>query len=445
MTELEKFALRFSEICDGNPENLSIEKARRIIQSINEFLYTSDDSLGTLSELDTEFAYFSEFHKYWEKHHREILNLTIDESACKLVAEALHDVYVKTKGKAFSNVWDTCGLYDDEVCRVRMISANQDFRGSRNFAELAEIYRGDNTIFDEHCIVNDPEEFVRSLEITRLSQSDKRSQYAKGISNFLIEYESSPYEIIDKFGRDVYEFRNTLINYPSSGYGNKKADMFIRDMVVLGIWDNVTGFDKIDVASDVNTIKVALRTGIIKSEIPLVSSFLDIFCYQYGYVDEMNALAWRKVWEIWTSLYPKEGISSPCLLDYFIYNVVGRQFCKKTLFVFECETKEHCFKWHSSRNKKCQICHKCGIQNQANVINRLMPCMDKDGNIAIKQTDFYRSGIAEPNIECCPFYNACRENGFKLLDAPKSISILGQTGWSSAYAQKGKGGGGLMA
>lgn len=52
--------------------------------------------------------------------------------------------------------------------------------------------------------------------------------------------------------------------------------MFLRDMVVLGIWQNVDGFDKIDVASDINTIKVALRTGIIKTEIPLVSSFLDI-------------------------------------------------------------------------------------------------------------------------------------------------------------------------
>ena len=32
--------------------------------------------------------------------------------------------------------------------------------------------------------------------------------------------------------------------------------MFIRDMVVLGIWENIFGFDEIDVASDINTIKV---------------------------------------------------------------------------------------------------------------------------------------------------------------------------------------------
>lgn len=93
--------------------------------------------------------------------------------------------------------------------------------------------------------------------------------------------------------------RNDLIAC-NAGYGNKKADMFVRDMVVLGIWQNVTGFERINVASDVNTIKVALRTGIIRTAIPLVSSFLDIFCYQYEYIDEMNAAAWRRVWEIWT-------------------------------------------------------------------------------------------------------------------------------------------------
>ena len=74
--------------------------------------------------------------------------------------------------------------------------------------------------------------------------------------------------------------QKALINLPHSGYGNKKADMFIRDMIVLGIWKNVKNFESINVASDVNTIKVALRTGILKTEIPLVSSFLDIFCYQ---------------------------------------------------------------------------------------------------------------------------------------------------------------------
>lgn len=126
--------------------------------------------------------------------------------------------------------------------------------------------------------------------------------------------------------------------------------MFVRDMVVLGIWQNVTDFERINVASDVNTIKVALKTGIIRTAIPLVSSFLDIFCYQYEYIDDMNAAAWRRVWEIWKQKYPKESISSPCLMDYFVYNVVGRQFCKESLPIFTCPNG-HIFRWHSAKTR----------------------------------------------------------------------------------------------
>ena len=53
--------------------------------------------------------------------------------------------------------------------------------------------------------------------------------------------------------------------------------MFLRDMIVLGVWEKPKNFDKIDVASDINTVKVALRAGILKTAIPLVSSLLDIF------------------------------------------------------------------------------------------------------------------------------------------------------------------------
>ena len=194
-----------------------------------------------------------------------------------------------------------------------------------------------------------------------LSQNDKRINYAKNISGFLLAHDCSPYEIINKYNRDVYSLRNAMIAC-NAGYGNKKADMFIRDMVVLGIWMNVTGFENINVASDINTIKIALRTGIIKTEIPLVSSFLDIFCYQYSYIDDMNAKAWRRVWEIWNNKYPNEQIASPCLLDYFVYNVVGRQFCKESLSIFKGDNCGHIFRWHSGQNKTCQVCHAQGVK-----------------------------------------------------------------------------------
>lgn len=442
MKELEKFAGKISALYE---RPLDIVGAREIVDEINEFLYTSNSNLGLVSELGQQFPYFSAFHKFWHKHHKEILDLQISNEACEKVADALYDVYNRTNGRAFEEIYDTNGLNFEEICKVRLLTANQDFRGSRSFKDLSKIYLDDPTLFDEHSIVLNPDDFVKSLGITNLSQSDKRVQYAKRISQFLIEHKSTPYDIIHVFNNDVTLLREAMINYEGAGYGNKKTDMFIRDMIVLGVWKNITGFDSIDVASDVNTIKVALRTGILTSAIPLVSSFLDIFCYQYGYVDEMNALAWRRVWEIWQRKYPNETIISPCLLDCFIYNVVGKQFCKYNLHYFVCE-KEHGFYWHSSRNRTCQVCHKTlGERNPAKLLCSSLPCDAEEGYIAIDNTEFARSNIAFPNYRQCPFKDICEVYGNKFLMPPKSISIMGQTGWSTAYAKEKSGGGGLMA
>lgn len=445
LTELDLFVQRINEICATTVEILSTEQAREIVKELNNFLYTNYEEIGFVEELGQNFEYISDFHKYWHYHHREILNIEIDEDVCREVAAALHEVFTRTNGRAFTEIYDTNGLSAEDICRVRILTANQDFRGSRSFKELTNYFLDDRSIFDEQVIFHDPQDFITALGISNLSQNDKRIQFAKNISRFIIRHNVQPYDIIDCYNRDVYSLRNAMINEPNAGYGNKKTDMFIRDMVVLGVWNNVIGFENIDVASDVNTIKVALRTGIMKTSIPLVSSFIDIFCYQYGYIDEMNARAWRKVWEIWRDEYPEESIASPCLLDYFIYNVVGKQFCKETLCTFICNEVGHTFKWHSGRNKNCQICAQDRVRNKATVIRKSLPCTDNEGRIAILQTDFYRSNIASPNYDTCPFKEICTVHGNNVLEPPKSISIKGQTGWETAYAKRGHGGGGLMA
>lgn len=444
MKTLKAFLQRLQAIA-GSSADLDVPQARQVVSELNTYLYTNYNGLGKTVALDTAWPYFSEFHRFWEQYHRKILNLKVSQRACKAVADALHDVYLRTNGEAFSSVYDTMGLSPQNICRVRMLTANQDFRGSRSFRELAEKFNDDPTRFQERNIAQDPESFIRLIDAGSLSQSDKRIQYAKNIAKFLLEHHSAPFGIIDCFGRDVYDLRQALVNYTGAGYGNKKADMFIRDMWVLGVWKDVRGFEKIDVASDVNTIKVALRTGILTSEIPLVSSFLDIFCHQYGYVDEMNAAAWRSVWENWNKNYPREAIASPSLLDYFVYNVVGRQFCKESLCIFEGNGCGHQFRWASGQNKTCQICAGEGIDNRASVVRKVLPCEDDMGHIAIERTEFYRRGIANPNLTACPFKPICDKVGHKQLQPPKSISIMGRTGWTTAYADREAGGGGLMA
>lgn len=441
MNEFSAFCEALKSIVDKHPL-LNIDAAREVVQQLNEFLYTTHPNIGTIQTLGTTFNYFSDFHKFWHQHHKEILNCQIDDHCCELVADALHSVYLRTSGTAFHSVYNTCGLSKEDVCRIRILTANQDFRGSRSFTDLASVFLSDPSTFDENNIETDPATFLKYIEVGGLSQNDKRLSYAQNISRFLLSHRCSPYDLIDCYNRDIFALRNDIIQ-SNSGYGNKKADMFIRDMVVLGIWTNVTGFENINVASDINTIKVALRTGIIKTEIPLVSSFLDIFCYQYGYIDDMNAAAWRRVWEIWTEKYPRETVASPCLMDYFVYNVVGRQFCKESLAIFQC-TNGHEFRWHSARNSTCQVCYNHGIRRvPATLVHKCMPCEDKDGRIAILNTDYVKSSPENQKFTECPFSNICRDK--KHLMPPKSISIMGQTGWQSAYAKKGDGGGGLMA
>ncbi len=443
MDKLTKFCSEIRSII-GDSETLTIEDARMVVKNINDFLYTYYPNIGSTFVLGESQKYLSDFHRFWEERHKEILDCKIIEDKCEEVADALHSVYTFSDGKAFSDLYDTCGLKKKDICRVRFLTANQDFRGSLDFKKLANIFLSDPSIFDTDVIYENPEDFVQNIGISSLSQNDKRISYAKNISNFLIGLGCTPFELIHIYNRDISKLRDAIINCDGSGYGNKKADMFVRDMVVLGVWDNITGFDKIDVASDINTIKVALRTGIIKTEIPLVSSFIDIFCYQYSYIDSMNALAWRRVWEIWKSKYSAECIESPCLIDYFVYNVIGKQFCKESLSLFQCESKEHTFYWHSPLNKTCHVCRSKGVQRRkATRIARVMPCSCDQGHIAIESTDYVRSLPEGKKMHECPFRNICTEN--RNLQPPKSISILGKTGWLTAYTEKDEGGGGLMA
>lgn len=443
MDALKRFCTEIKNVLD-NADSLTIPEARKVVKSINDFLYTNYPGIGSTFILGDYREYFSDFHKFWESHHKEILECKIDNGKCELVADSLHSVFVKTNSAAFRELYDTCGLSKQDICRVRFLTANQDFRGSLEFARLAKIFKTDNSIFDEELIHEDPASFISKIGIADKSQNDKRNNYAEAITEFLLREQCSPYELIDKYNRDIFALRQSIIACDGSGYGNKKTDMFLRDMVVLGVWNNVLNFDKIDVASDINTIKVALRTGIIKTKIPLVSSFLDIFCYQYGYIETMNANAWRSVWDIWKKKYPTECIESPCLIDYYVYNVIGKQFCKEILHKFECETHKHSFMWHSGRNKTCQVCLKNGIKRiKAIPVARVIPCSHEEGYIAIKETDYVSSLPEEQRMDACPFKDICKENRY--LQPPKSISILGATGWMTAYAKKDEGGGGLMA
>ncbi len=427
---------------------LTVEEARLVVSKMNEYFFTNYEGIGTTNILDNDYEFISEFHKFWERNHKEILNPSIDLSRCEAIADILHDIYIKYDKKPFYNIYDTCGLTSQEICRIRYFSSNQDFRGSRSFSELAEIYRVDPSIFDTEKIYEKPVDFIKDIGISGLSQNDKRIHFASNAAKLLIDNKIEPYDLLSFCTNDIAQVRQLLVSNKGAGYGNKKADMFLRDMVVLKVWNNVTNFDVIDVASDVNTIKVALRCGILKTDIVLISSFLDIFSYQYSLIDTMNAKAWREVWNAWQRKYPTECIESPSLMDYLVYRIVGREFCKESLYTFRCETGAHTFKWHSAKNRTCQICHKQGQRHKAEVVKKTLPCADNEGHIFFeKNINVNTDNAVLAGMKTCPFVCVCcpSNNRFKKYNPPKSISILGRTGWDSAKARRDEGGGGLMS
>lgn len=428
--------------------DLSISEVRLIISRINEYFYTTHKGIGSTEELGRKFEYFSEFHKFWKKNHAQIINPKIDSDNCNKAAECLHDVFLKYGEAPFQELYEVGAATPEVICKVRYFTATQDFRGSRKVEELLENYEDDPSRFQNSYIHENPADFLKFIGITKLSQNDKRERYLEISSQLLLDNNIEPIDLFETCGKDLLKLRNLLLGNKGSGFGNKKTDMFIRDMIVLGVWENPINFDKIDVASDINTVKVALRAGILKTDIVLVSSFLDIFCYQYGLIDQMNAKAWRKVWEAWKSNFPNECVQSPCLMDYLIYRIIGKEFCKEALATFQCDKYAHTFKWHSARNRTCQTCIVKDERNTARVVEKALPCSEELGYLYIEKNKFVSgSNSVLSGLKECPFVKVCNPKGptFRKLNPPKSISILGQTGWDTARADKDEGGGGLMS
>ena len=418
--------------------------AQRLLTGLNQYFFQTYESIGTTTFNGEELKYFSDFHKFWEEHHREIINAKIDRAQAQLAAQSLDKAILSYGNQLLTVTHDAAGLSQQAIAQVRFFTANQDFREppKNPFGR----YPDAPSQFDADVIVERPAEFLNFLGMTRLSQTDKRLDFAKNAAAFLISNGITAFEIAQHFSNNAVQIREALINAPNMGYGLKKANMFIRDMVELGVWPDLSGFDRVDVASDINTMKLALRTGILKTDIPLISSFLDIFCYQYGYIDEMSAQAWRVVWEEWKRLHPETAPSSPCQMDFLLYRI-GREYCDENIVSYECGDG-HLFFYFGARLQYCRICRQSGHKTLAQGRARILPCQidseklpRENGVLLLSDSNLLRTfdGV-------CIFEGTCRPRSadFKALNSPKSISIKGQTGWTNSYAYRDKGGGGMM-
>jgi len=234
------------------------------------------------------------------------------------------------------------------------------------------------------------------------SQRDKRKPWMLNSAKLLVEkYESAAYKIYDVHKGDVLEIVKALTAEERYGFSNKKAHMFLRDMADLGVWKYKKNIEKLDVMSDKNTMRVAMRTGILQFRIPLLASFLDVFCFQYSLVDKLNREAWRKVWEEWDEKIPNNHRPpTPASMDYLIFRL-GKIACRP--------------------NKR--ICPP-----EKKIIDKKLESLIPQDQLIFKDDNY------------CIFSSVCQA-GRKMLNAPNSISIEGRTGWKSGKTNKGGGGG----
>lgn len=233
------------------------------------------------------------------------------------------------------------------------------------------------------------------------SQRDKRKPWMLNSANLLVgKYNASAYNINEFHDGDVIAIVEALTSEERYGFSTKKAHMFLRDMADLGVWQYRNNIEKLDVMSDKNTMRVALRTGILQFRIPLLASFLDVFCYQYSMVDRMNREAWREVWKAWGNISENHRPPTPASIDYLIFRL-GKIACRPN--------KRFCPPEKRIPEKK---------------LESLIP---QDRLI------FNENGY-------CVFSGVCTLEK-KILNAPNSISIEGRTGWKSGQTNEGGGGG----
>jgi hypothetical protein len=373
----------------------SADLIANILHEINRFFYTQTTDIRDI-KCETPYGvtdYFSEFHKFWEGNHRQTLGVSIDNEKCQIVAERLELNYRPFSPKS---VMDIRGLTPQQVADVRLLTAIQDF-GFGLGEDYYNLARQKPQLFNPRDISRHPEYVTEVLKHLRVAdyQPDKRIEWVKRCVALLIEkYDGTAFNLGPMHNYDATKIREVLVN-ANIGIDVKKADMFLRDMQEFGIW-KLEKFEEVSVAADMNTMRIALRTGIIHTRIPLLSSFMDVFCYQYGVISEETNRGWRRVWELWRKIPNNHSVSSPAFIDFLIYNM-GRKCCR-------------------ARKRRCDT--RCSPREQKRcLLNRL----------ALTNCDGW-----------CIFKGVCDENK-KRLNPPKSISIFGRYGWTTSYSDEGGG------
>jgi hypothetical protein len=366
--------------------------AANILAEINRFFF---QRISTVPQ-----GYVSQFHVFWEKYHERVLDPKVDIPSCLKVARVLESIYRENEVRV---QLDPLDLSKEQVAQVRFFTAIQDFKldiGKKG--NPFEIYKRKPECFEPARLLKN--ELLVDTFLTLIgveSQRDKRKDWMLKSAQFLLtDYDGCAYAICQKHHGDAQAIRHALTVTEGYGFSKKKADMLLRDLADLAVWRYRSNADTIDVMSDANTMRIALRTGILRFRIPLLASYLDVYCYQYELADRKNTEAWRQVWIEWAKIAGNHRPPTPASVDYLIYRM-GKLSCKRS-------------------SRKCPPEAPANRKKIESLLAQDQLLYDNEGYCIFK--------------EICPMER-------KPLQPPKSISILGQTGWQSGLTNEGGGGG----
>lgn len=415
------------------PEGL--KKFGNLLWEINRFLYLHPQEL--------EPKWISRYHKVWAQFAPRILQLQIDDDNCLKVAQVFEKLHVGNAGRFRAPQERTSGLSREQIADVRFITAAQDWKLKQK-GNPYEIARQHPDWFEPKRIASDPEALINQVLGAlgvRPDQATKRVDYARNGAQFLVQhYEGSAYNLGPKHNFDAAEIREALVEPEDAaylghiGFSYKKADMFIRDMHDFGVWP-LRRIEALDVPPDINTMRAAIRTGILHGSNPFLTSYLDIYSYQYELVAELTSSAWRRVWERWGELPRNHRVEGPAFFDFLLYEILARECAALTTArVMECR---QCSR-SSLVKSRVRTCPNCGSTDTWVTRERGTP-------------DQFRQLIRRGCSFCAP-----REKGACVFDdiitfdrwslaPPKSISRIGGTGWKDGFATEDEGGGGITS
>ncbi len=424
-----------SDLLAGGRDQDGITRFGDLLWEMNRFLYLHTQGL--------EPKWISRYHKVWAQFAPSILQLQIDDDNCLKVAQVFEKLHSGGAGRFRAPHGRTAGLSKEQIANVRFVTAAQDWK-LKQTGNPYEVARQHPDWFDPRRIASDPETSVNQILGAlgvRPDQTTKRVDYARNGAQFLLQhYEGSAYNLGPKHDFDAAEIREALVEPEDPaylghiGFSYKKADMFIRDMYDFDVW-RLRRIEALDVPPDINTMRAAIRTGILHGSRPFFTSYLDIYSYQYELVAETTSRAWRRVWERWGELRNNHRVEGPAFFDFLLYEVLARECAALTAAkVLKCR------QCSSSSLVKARIrtCPHCGSTDTWTA---------RDRGTSDQFRDLIRRG--------CGFCEQ-REGGSCVFDGiitfdrwslapPKSISRIGGTGWEDGYAADDEGGGGITS